>query len=171
MQKHKILRCSACLAICALTGGSANLARAEVYYEEVPVLDVAPIIASRNVPVQTRICEADESVHRASKVTRTDVREQRPLLSISEAVQEDRRLWRELTASKPLCQTLERYEQREVVLGYRVEYVYGSELFVTRMDHDPGERLRVRIELQTTDSAESRFHNTLTSSRRPRYRR
>ncbi len=171
MQKHKIFSSSACLAICALTGGPASLARAEVYYEEVPVLDVAPIIASRNIPVRTRICKDDESVHPASRMTSNDVRERRPWLSISEAIHEDRRLWREHIASEPLCRTLERYEQREVVLGYRVEYVYGSELFVTRMDHDPGERLRVRIELQTPDSAESSFHNTLTSSRRPRYRR
>ncbi|PIE42733.1 MAG: hypothetical protein CSA50_08845 [Gammaproteobacteria bacterium] len=36
-----------------------------------------------------------------------------------------------------------RYEER--VVGYNVWYRYNGESFTTRMDHDPGERIKVRV--------------------------
>jgi uncharacterized protein YcfJ len=41
-------------------------------------------------------------------------------------------------------------EQRRVV-GYDVEYRYRGEVFVSRLNYDPGERLRVRVNVAPAD--------------------
>ena len=39
------------------------------------------------------------------------------------------------------------------MLGYEVTYRYGGREYTTRMDHDPGERMRVRVDTDYTDHA------------------
>lgn len=161
------------LGYCVAAGllmGAARSAQAEVYYEYVPVLEVTPIIESRRVPVRERVCGYEEPDRRLSRAVSGDVRQGRPLLSISEAAREDRQLWAELTASRKRCRTIERHTQRQEVAGYRVEYVYGSERLVTRMDHDPGERVRVRVELDPVEQRDASWARNLTPSGRSRYR-
>jgi len=41
-------------------------------------------------------------------------------------------------------------EQRRIV-GYDVEYKYRGEVYVSRLSYDPGERLRVRVNVQPAD--------------------
>lgn len=41
-------------------------------------------------------------------------------------------------------------EQRRIV-GYDVEYKYRGEVYVSRLNYDPGERLRVRVNVQPAD--------------------
>ena len=154
----------------SLLAGAAAQAWAEVYYENVPVLDVTPIVESRRVPIRERICEHREPDRRLSQAASGDVRKGRPLLSISEAAREDKRLWAELSASRERCRTIERYAQRQEVTGYRVEYVYDSERLVTRMDRDPGERIRVRVELDPVAGSNAGWARNLTPSARSRYR-
>jgi uncharacterized protein YcfJ len=43
------------------------------------------------------------------------------------------------------CRVVDDYTEEERVEGYRVTYVYHGEEYVTRMNHDPGRRLRVRV--------------------------
>lgn len=43
------------------------------------------------------------------------------------------------------CRTVNDVHTEERTIGYRVHYRYHGEEFVTRMDHDPGRRLRVRV--------------------------
>jgi len=43
------------------------------------------------------------------------------------------------------CRTVEEYREEERLEGYRVTYRYRGHEFVTRMDHDPGRRLKVRV--------------------------
>ncbi len=148
----------------------AMSAYGEVYYEYVPVLDVTPVIETRQVPVREQICDYREPDERLSRAVTGDLRQGRPRLSISAAAREDRQLWAELTASPKRCRTTERYAQRQEIAGYRVEYVYGSERLVTRMDHDPGERVRVRVELNPIDRREAGWAGTLTPSGRSLYR-
>ncbi len=168
-KKSSIRYLPGCIAV-SLLAGTAGPAWAEVYYENVPVLDVTPIVESRRVPVQERVCERRELDRRLSQAVSVDVRKGRPLLSISEAAREDRRLWAELSASRERCRTIERYAQRQEVTGYRVEYVYDSERLVTRMDRDPGERIRVRVELDPVDGSNGSWARNLTPSARSRYK-
>ncbi len=150
--------------------GVAMSTNAEVYYEYVPVLDVRPIIETRRVPVREQICEYREPENRLTRAATGDVRQGRPRLSIRAAAREDRQLWAELAGSPKRCRTVERYTRKEEIAGYRVEYVYGSERLVTRMKHDPGERVRVRVELNPVDKRETGWARTLTPSERFRYR-
>ncbi len=43
------------------------------------------------------------------------------------------------------CEVIDRVETREEIVGYRVKYRYKGQTFRTRMDHDPGKRIRVRV--------------------------
>jgi uncharacterized protein YcfJ len=41
-------------------------------------------------------------------------------------------------------------EQRRIA-GYDVEYRYRGEVYVSRLNYDPGERLRVRVSVSPAD--------------------
>jgi len=44
------------------------------------------------------------------------------------------------------CEVEESYHEEERLTGYRVTYVYDGREFITRMDHNPGERIRIRVQ-------------------------
>ncbi len=46
------------------------------------------------------------------------------------------------------CRTVNEYRQEERIDGYRVTYMYQGQRYVTRMAHDPGQRIRVRVSVQ-----------------------
>ena len=153
-----------------LLWGMTVAAGAETYYEHVPVLDVTPIVEGRGVPVQERICARDERDRRGAWRAVGDVRSGRPQLSISAAVNEDRQFWAGLSAEEDRCGTVKRYRHRHEIAGYRVEYAYGSERLVTRMDHDPGERIRIRVQLSPVDREDASWAGSFRPSGRSRYR-
>jgi len=41
-------------------------------------------------------------------------------------------------------------EQRRI-MGYDVEYRYRGEVYLSRLNYDPGERLRVRVSVSPAD--------------------
>ena len=43
------------------------------------------------------------------------------------------------------CRTVNRYEQRQQVVGYRVDYRYEGQTFTTRTSRHPGRFIRVRV--------------------------
>lgn len=45
------------------------------------------------------------------------------------------------------CETVDEVEYEERVVGYDVTYRYGGETRTARMDHDPGNSLRVRVDV------------------------
>ncbi len=49
------------------------------------------------------------------------------------------------------CRVAERYRTEERIDGYRVTYRYRGQTFNTHMPYDPGERIRVRIEVAPVD--------------------
>jgi uncharacterized protein YcfJ len=49
--------------------------------------------------------------------------------------------------SETVCRTEHDYHVEERIDGYRVEYRYQGRTYVTRMGHDPGERIRVRVDV------------------------
>ena len=48
------------------------------------------------------------------------------------------------------CRTETSYRDTDRVLGYEVTYRYGGREYTTRMDHDPGDRMRVRVNVDYT---------------------
>jgi hypothetical protein len=48
------------------------------------------------------------------------------------------------------CRTETNWRDTDRVLGYEVTYRYGGREYTTRMDHDPGDRLRVRVNYDYT---------------------
>ncbi|MEJ2645429.1 MAG: glycine zipper 2TM domain-containing protein [Gammaproteobacteria bacterium] len=49
------------------------------------------------------------------------------------------------TTTQTRCRTVNEYRVERRVVGYRVTYRYHGHRYVTRMDHDPGARLRLRV--------------------------
>lgn len=47
--------------------------------------------------------------------------------------------------SERRCEVREEYYEEERVSGYRVTYRYRGETYTTRMDHDPGRFVRLRV--------------------------
>ncbi len=50
------------------------------------------------------------------------------------------------------CEVRTEYRTEERIEGYDVTYRYSGREFTTRMDHDPGERVRVRVRVEPTVS-------------------
>lgn len=46
------------------------------------------------------------------------------------------------------CETVYEYREEERLVGYNVRYLYNDEEYSTRMDKDPGDQLRVRVNVQ-----------------------
>jgi len=45
------------------------------------------------------------------------------------------------------CELVERIDYEERLVGYRVKYRYKGETFFTRTDEHPGERIRIRVDV------------------------
>lgn len=45
------------------------------------------------------------------------------------------------------CELVEQVDYREQVVGYRVKYRYKGQTFFTRTDEHPGERIRIRVDV------------------------
>ncbi len=52
---------------------------------------------------------------------------------------------REYRSLETRCRIVETVTEEERLLGYDVEYRYRDEVYFTRLDNHPGERLRVRV--------------------------
>lgn len=48
------------------------------------------------------------------------------------------------------CRTETRWRGEREVVGYNVTYRYAGRTYRTQLDHDPGERLRVRVDSEVT---------------------
>lgn len=49
------------------------------------------------------------------------------------------------------CRVVEVSREDRRVVGYDVEYRYRGEVFMSRLDYDPGERMRVRVAIAPAD--------------------
>ena len=46
------------------------------------------------------------------------------------------------------CETVYDHHEEERLIGYQVQYLYNNEEYSVRMDEDPGDRLRVKVNIQ-----------------------
>lgn len=53
------------------------------------------------------------------------------------------------TVNEPVqrCEIRHEYHEEERVVGFRVKYRYQGRVYRTRMDHHPGERVKVRVQV------------------------
>src|SRR5699024_1084766 len=49
------------------------------------------------------------------------------------------------------CQPVRNVSTERRIVGYDVEYRYRGQTYMSRMDYDPGERLRVRVSVTPAD--------------------
>lgn len=49
------------------------------------------------------------------------------------------------------CRVVEVQREERRVVGYDVEYRYRGEVFMSRLDYDPGDRMRVRVAIAPAD--------------------
>jgi len=49
------------------------------------------------------------------------------------------------------CTTVNRYEQRQQVVGYRVDYRYAGQTFTTQTGHHPGRHIRMHVQVDPVD--------------------
>jgi len=54
-------------------------------------------------------------------------------------------------ASVRRCRTVNRYESRQQLVGYRVDYRYEGQTFTTRTRGNPGRFIRVRVDVDPVD--------------------
>lgn len=58
---------------------------------------------------------------------------------------------REYASTERRCRILEVEREERRIAGYDVEYRYRGENYLTRMDYDPGDKLRVRVTVAPAD--------------------
>jgi uncharacterized protein YcfJ len=49
------------------------------------------------------------------------------------------------------CETVDEYQTREEIVAYRVKYRYKGRIYHTRMDHDPGDTIRLHVTVDPAD--------------------
>jgi len=49
------------------------------------------------------------------------------------------------------CRDVSTVSEQRRIAGYDVEYRYRGEVYVSRLNYDPGERLRVRVSVSPAD--------------------
>lgn len=46
------------------------------------------------------------------------------------------------------CETRDEFHEEERIAGYKVKYRYGDRIYHARTDHDSGDRIRVRVQVE-----------------------
>jgi len=174
--KHR--NASSGLAWLAAAGllGSAPLASAEQFWVEAPVVDVEPLLRRVQVTVPQEVCW-EEPVQIAAQPGprshtapllggiiggvvgnqfgggngRTALTIAGALLgaSVGNDVANRRRAYYPATTTmERRCQVEQVSHEEERIDGYRVTYAYAGREFTTHSPVDPGERIRVRVQLE-----------------------
>ncbi len=66
---------------------------------------------------------------------------------------------RSYTTQKRRCETVNHYQERKELVGYRVKYRYNGKTYKTRMASDPGRNMRVRVSVEPSVGSDSYFQN------------
>jgi len=56
-----------------------------------------------------------------------------------------------VTSNQTVCQPGSQVTQQRQIIGYDVEYRYHGDVYMSRLSYDPGERLRVRVDVAPAD--------------------
>lgn len=133
--------------IVILTLAAQHTAGANTFADYAEVLSTQPIYEVRRIPVSRQQCT------RQTGLSHIGI-EMHPGDSTPRALGNSIRTELEHRAqlpSKRRCHTVESWEQRQYIVGYRVWYRYQGQTLVRQMDHNPGERLRVLVDLEPVE--------------------
>ena len=114
--------------------GSGGYVGAGEYRVYAPVVNVEPIHETRFEAVTRQVCTGPD----ASRRDFTNVAS-----TIGEDIRRQTRLWQQQRS----CRTITEQLPRKRVTAYRVTYRYRGHTATTRLDHDPGEHIPVRVSL------------------------
>jgi uncharacterized protein YcfJ len=122
-------------------------AAGQVFFDRARVVSVTPVEQTVSRPVTEEHCETVAPSVNESRIAAWagDVRLQSPRLSLAQALRQDRRLFRHHARPEQRCRRVVVMHEERRPDHYRVEYRYGGETFVRRMDEHPGEWVKVRV--------------------------
>ncbi len=145
-------KCRLIVAAAALWQLAMSPAGAEVYYDYAPVIEVTPVVRTARVPVTEQHCDeaVPESRRPRLQGLAGDVRARDPAASLGEVMRSDRQLRQRRPRPRRTCQMVTRYETCDEVVAYEVRYRYAGAEYSRQMDRDPGQQIRVRVELDTS---------------------
>lgn len=147
------------------------------FYVDARVVDVAPIVRIVRVEEPRRVCWDEEVTNARTRILHSGsytpmvvggivggvlgnqlVKGKRRKAvtvagavlgaSIGRDISRHRPLPRTYTTVERRCEIQSTYHEEERVEGYRVTYRYRGRTFTTRMDHRPGPRVRVKVDVQ-----------------------
>ena len=129
----------------ALTFGfTLTSAQGDTFVDKARVVSIEPVVETTREPITRHHCESPDSA--LSGELYEDEGSGQDLLASIEA---ERKL-RETLRRARRCYTVEEWERRERVVGYRVRYQYQGQTLVRQMPYDPGEWMRVVVDLEPT---------------------
>jgi uncharacterized protein YcfJ len=165
------------LACGALSAGSAGAGSIDRYADYADVLRVQPILTTVRVSTPRQECrEVPVSRHRSGPRSYTPMilggilggvvgnqfgsGNGKKLMTAAgvvlggslgrDAAHRHRRHYAR-TISETQCRTEYDYHEEERLDGYLVEYSYQGRTYETRMDHDPGDRVRVKVDISLAE--------------------
>jgi uncharacterized protein YcfJ len=122
------------LLLLGLLIGGAGTAEAGEYRVYAPVVNVEPVYETRYEAVTRTVCSAPDAAQRAfAELAAT----------IGEDIRRQQLRWQQLHSCRSITEQL----PRKRLTAYRVTYRYRGHTATTRLDHDPGDRIPVRVSL------------------------
>lgn len=133
-------------------------AAAETFYDQARVLDTQPVYETRQVPVQVQECgyEQPSTPRPVDPTTLGDARATEPGADLLGALARDVEL-REAPAEIYRCRMATRMESKNELAGYRVRYEYEGRVYERRMAEQPGDTIRVGVQLTASQSRSRRL--------------
>ena len=121
----------------------------DVRYDYARVVKVDAIVNHASSPVSRETCWQEPTTYqyRPSYTYYKDADDDDGPAAVT--VQGD---YRKISDGGERCRTVTNWRDTDRVLGYEVTYRYGGREYTTRMDHDPGNRLRIRVNYDYTVS-------------------
>ena len=113
----------------------------DVRYDYARVVKVDAVVSHASAPVSRETCWQEPTTYRYSPsyTYRNDNDDDGPD-SVTVAGG-----YHKISEGGERCRTETNWRDTDRVMGYEVTYRYGGREYTTRMDHDPGDRMRIRV--------------------------
>ena len=156
MSKPRLLKSFLIGLSSLLLTATAPAASRQVYHDYARVLNVSPIMETIQVPVRREDCQPPTPIRHQREThapTVGDVQPDHSGRTLADAIRLERshQLSLATAQTEPHCRWIEEFATRERIVAYRVRFRYGRDIFVRRLNHDPGDRLHIRVEVLPLD--------------------
>ena len=130
---------------------SGNPTANEARYDFARVVKVDAIVNHASRPISRETCWQEPTTYqyRPSYTYYKDTDDERGPDAVT--VDGD---YRKIADGGEHCRTETNWRSTDHVLGYEVTYRYGGREYTTRTDHDPGDRMRIRVNYDYTITPE-----------------